>query len=326
MEGMAFRRQTQSYHGAFSALAWLYSKIIANLNSKSRISYNEHVEDILLFAIALVEKLAWLFLPQTWEYVFADKAESKLKSMPVDRKGKKVLGLIPARGGSKGVHRKNLVQLCGKPLISWVCEAAKRANVFDDLIVSTDDEEILSVARSLGVDGPFLRPNVIAKDETLIIDVILHALAWFKEHRGIEHDYVALLQPTAPLGVTEDFERAVERALESNADTVIAVYRASQHHPAIMYTVGNDGRTDSFVKSMGWNQMARRQDLPPVYMRSGIVYVFKANTLLQTRTLYGGTIFSIELPEERSSIDINTPFDLAIAEAALRHLGLTQER
>ena len=234
---------------------------------------------------------------------------------------KKVLGIIPARGGSKGIKNKNLINLLGKPLISYVCNAAKEANCFNELILSSDNKKIISTAKKFGIDAPFLRPKELAKDETLIIEVISHALEWFEKKRKIKFDYICLLQPTAPLAKKEDYEKAVKMAIDNNADTVITTYKCGQLHPSIMYTKDKNGKVDWFVKKLGWKAMSRRQDLPPIYMRSGIVYVFKSNMIIKDKKLYGDKIFSIEVDETRGSIDINNKFDLKMAELSLLEIA-----
>lgn len=233
---------------------------------------------------------------------------------------KKVLGLIPARGGSKGIIDKNIIPVLGKPLIGYACEAAKESKCLDELILSSDSEKIISVAKNFGVDAPFKRPDELAKDDTLVVDVIHHALVWFETNREITFDYVCLIQPTAPLAIKEDYENAVQTAIENDADTVITVYKCGQLHPSIMYTREDSGEVDWFVKSLDWTQMARRQDLPPVYMRSGIVYVFKADQILLHRELYGDRVFSIEVEEKRGAVDINNEMDLKIAELFLSEI------
>ncbi|MDB2464706.1 acylneuraminate cytidylyltransferase family protein [Amylibacter sp.] len=232
-------------------------------------------------------------------------------------KHKKILGLIPARAGSKGIKDKNIIPVLGKPLIGYACEAAKKSTCFDELILSSNSEKIISVAKDFGIDVPFIRPDEISADDTLIVDVIYHALKWFETNREINFDYVCLIQPTAPLAVKEDYENAVQTALENDADTVITVYKCGQMHPSVMYLRDDNGKVNWFVENLGWDQMSRRQDLPPVYMRSGIVYVFKASQILHNRELYGDRVFSIEVEEERGAVDINTEIDLKIAELLL---------
>jgi len=233
----------------------------------------------------------------------------------------KVLGLIAARGGSSGIKDKNIIPVLGRPLIGYACEAAKKSKCFDELILSSDSEKIISVVKDYGVDVPFIRPDELAKDDTLVVDVIHHALKWFEAHRETTFDYVCLIQPTAPLALTEDYENAVQTAIENDADTVIAVYKCGQLHPSVMYTREDSGEVDWFPESLGWNQMARRQDLPPIYMRSGIVYVFKADQILHNRNLYGNRVFSIEVEEERGAVDINNEMDLKIAELFLSQMA-----
>ena len=137
--------------------------------------------------------------------------------------GKKILGLIPARGGSKGVHKKNIAPLAGKPLMSWCYEAAKDSDLLDQIILSSDNDEIISVAKSLGISVPFVRPAELARDDTLVVDVIAHALEQELE-RGNHWDYVCLLQVTAPLVQPTDYDKAIQKAVEQDADTVISVF------------------------------------------------------------------------------------------------------
>lgn len=232
---------------------------------------------------------------------------------------KKVLGLIPARGGSKGIPGKNSVLVAGRPLVSWVSEEGSKSKLLDEVIISSDNPEIMEVSKSYGVRVPFVRPAELIGDETLIIDVIIHAVKWFQKNEDKFFDYVCLLQPTSPLGKATDYDQAISLAIEKDADTVISVYKCDQQHPAIMYTLNEEGRPEWFVKNLGWQPMARRQDLPPIYMRSGIVYVFRTSLLLQKHTLYGERLYAIEVPIERGAVDINSPMDLTIAEALIRY-------
>ena len=196
---------------------------------------------------------------------------------------KKVLGLIVARGGSKGIKDKNIYPILGKPLISYVCETAKKSNCFDELILSSDNEKIISVVKKIGINVPFIRPSNLAGDKALIVDVIYHSLKWFEVNRNVTFDYVCLIQPTAPFAEKNDYENAIKTAINNDADTVITTYKCGQLHPSIMYTRKENGKMDWFPKSLGWDQMSRRQDLPPIYMRSGIAYVFKAKMVLNEK-------------------------------------------
>jgi CMP-N,N'-diacetyllegionaminic acid synthase len=240
-------------------------------------------------------------------------------------KPEKVLGLIPARGGSKGIADKNIVDLAGRPLLGWVAEEAGKSEQMQDVIISSDSEKIIKTARDFGIRAPFVRPPELAQDSTLVIDVIRHALNWLWEYEQKKFDYVCLLQPTAPLAKKEDYDKAIALAYEKDADTIICVYKCDQHHPAIMFTLDDENRADWFVKKLGWNRMTRRQDLPYIYMRSGIVYVFKTDMLLHKNTLYGEKLYAVEVPIERGSVDINIPGDLKVAEVMINAIHKEQQ-
>ncbi len=234
-------------------------------------------------------------------------------SKPRDR----VLGMIPARGGSKGIPKKNLALLAGKPLLGWTAEKALKSELIDEVVVSSESTEIIEVAKSFGVGAPFRRPDDLARDDTLVVDVMAQALEWFADNRGEQFDYIILLQPTAPFALPEDYDCAIRLAYEKNADTVISVSRCGQLHPAIMFTLGEDGRAEWFLRSDNKAGMGRRQDLPPVYVRTGVVYVCRASMVLEKRSLYGDRLYAIEVPEERV-LGIDTPLDLKLAEVVLQ--------
>ena len=137
------------------------------------------------------------------------------------------LGLIPARGGSKGIPRKNLALLAGRPLLAYTCEAALGASGLGPILLSTDDEEIATVGRELGVEVPFLRPKSLAGEHTPMIEIMRHAVRWCEEHGKFEPDAVVLLQPTSPLRRREHIDRATERFSEGRADTLVTVVRVS---------------------------------------------------------------------------------------------------
>ncbi|HLE57406.1 MAG TPA: acylneuraminate cytidylyltransferase family protein, partial [Rhodothermia bacterium] len=143
----------------------------------------------------------------------------------------RVLAVIPARGGSKGVPRKNLVQLCGRPLIAYTIEAGLSAKSVSRLVVSTEDEEIASVARSLGADVPFIRPATLATDAAQSLPVVQHAVQAVEEFEGAPYEVIVMLQPTTPLRTADDIDSAVTLLLESGADSVVSVVDVGGHHP-----------------------------------------------------------------------------------------------
>lgn len=227
----------------------------------------------------------------------------------------RTLGIIPARIGSKTVAKKNLRKLGGRPLIQWAAQAALDSEKIDRLICSADSEEILKVVRELGVETPFVRPPELAEDKSLVVDVMIHALKELDE----DYDYVCLIQPTSPFVEAEDLDAAIDMAYQKEADTVICGYDCGQKHPSTMFSRNEDGSVNWFIQDK--NRMARRQDLSQIYLRGGLVYVFRTSMLLNDRKIYGDRVYSIVVPEERA-FSIDTEFDFAMAEFISKQLCL----
>ena len=221
--------------------------------------------------------------------------------------GKSVLAIIPARGGSKGVPRKNIRDLAGKPLIAWTIEAAKASQYIDRLVLSSDDAEIIGVAQAHGCEAPFVRPAELARDETPGIDPILHALQALPGY-----DYVVLLQPTSPLRTGEDIDGCIARCEEKNAPACVSVTEPD-HHPQWMYTL-DDRET---LQPISGQRAVRRQDLPEVYALNGAVYVARTEWLFETRNFLSESTQGYVMPSRRS-LDIDTEQDLAIAACLLQ--------
>jgi CMP-N,N'-diacetyllegionaminic acid synthase len=219
----------------------------------------------------------------------------------------KVLGLIPARGGSKGIPRKNVRMIAGRPLIAWSIEAALRSRHLDRVVVSTEDESIADVARRSGADVPFLRPAELARDESNGVDPVLHAVATLPEF-----DAVVLLQPTSPLRTSADIDGCVDLALSQDAASVVSV-TPSGAHPRWIYRIDPGLRLAPVLPGF---DASRRQDLEPAYVLNGAVYFSRVARLLQERTLLGPDSLAYVMPEERS-IDIDTALDWRIAEMLL---------
>lgn len=220
--------------------------------------------------------------------------------------GKSVLAIIPARGGSKGVPRKNIRTLAGKPLIAWTIEEAKKSRYVDRLILSSDDPEIIRVAGAWGCEAPFVRPPELARDDTPGIDPVLHAL---RELPG--YDYVVLLQPTSPLRAVEDIDGALELCLAKNARACVSVTEPDKS-PYWMFSRDNDGRLRPLIDT---GEIAgRRQDLPKVYVINGAVYVAESGWLAESRSFLAKETVGYEMPKERSA-DIDTEQDLLCVEA-----------
>jgi CMP-N,N'-diacetyllegionaminic acid synthase len=218
------------------------------------------------------------------------------------------LAVIPARGGSKGVPMKNVAPVGGKPLIAWTIEAALVASSHPRVVVSTDDPDIVRVAREWGAEVPFLRPAELATDEAAGEAPVVHALEWLRSEDGWEPDLVMCLQPTSPLRSAHDIDASIARLEALNADSLVSVTPANQH-PYWMKRLDGDGWVYPFLpEAVG----ARRQELPPVYALNGAIYLARRSAFLAAGRWYVGRTCSYIMPAERS-LDVDTPWDLHLA-------------
>ncbi|MFH6597912.1 cytidylyltransferase domain-containing protein [Ectopseudomonas khazarica] len=215
--------------------------------------------------------------------------------------GKRILGLITARGGSKGIPRKNLVHVGGKPLIGWTIEAARNSELLDRIVLSTDDEEIAAVAHDFGCEVPFMRSPELAADASGSTEVVLDCL-----QRLPGYDYLVLLQPTSPLRVVADIDGAIRACLDGQAPACVSVCDVEES-PFWMYTLEPNGS----LKSILANHYTRRQELPPVYVLNGAVYVVDTHWFATNRGFLGEGTVAYVMPRNRS-LDIDTPADLQI--------------
>lgn len=225
-----------------------------------------------------------------------------------------MLGLILARGGSKGIPRKNLALVGNKPLMAWTVEAANESGVVERLVLSTDDPEIADEGRRIGAEVPFLRPPELATDSSTSMDVNLHAFRWLEENENYRPDYVLLLQPTSPLRAAADIRASVELAVERQADSVVSVCAAHQH-PLWMKTLDNQGRLVDLYPQP--STPTRRQDLPPAFALNGAIYLNLRSFLLNAHTFVCDRTYGYVMPPERS-LDVDTPWDLYLADLILR--------
>jgi N-acylneuraminate cytidylyltransferase/CMP-N,N'-diacetyllegionaminic acid synthase len=224
-----------------------------------------------------------------------------------------VLAVVPARGGSKGIPRKNLALCGGAPLIAYSIHAARRAKLVGRVIVSTEDEEIASVARNRGAEVPFLRPAELARDETPGIEPLLHCLDWLAAKEGYHPAYSIYLQPTSPFRLAADVDAAIELALQRDADAVVSVTEA-KHSPYWIKVLDAEGRLrDSLPQS---DAPARRQELPRLVALNGAIYLARTDVLLEKKTWYTERTHGYVMPAERS-LDIDTPWDLSLANLIL---------
>jgi CMP-N-acetylneuraminic acid synthetase len=233
-----------------------------------------------------------------------------------------VLGLICARLGSKGIPRKNLCALHGKPLVAWIIQAALGAPSLHRVVMSTEASEIADAARQYGAEVPFLRPGALALDTTPGVAPVLHAITWFEENEGYRPEYVMLLQPTSPLTSAGDIESAVEMAVTTGADSLVSICEASQH-PYWTYRLRQDGTIAGFAGSdcrEMEKKYPRRQDLPPAYVENGAIHLARRSALLREESFYSPAMRGYLMPLERS-LDIDTPLDLRLAEWFLSQEG-----
>jgi len=231
----------------------------------------------------------------------------------------KVLGIIPARGGSKSVLKKNIRKLAGKPLLFYVLSAAKKSRLLTDLVVSSDDPEILAVAKKYGGQGVALRrPAVLAKNDTPDIPVLQHAVRELETKKGTRYDIIVMLHATTPLLRTEDIDGCIEKLIETGADSVVSVYKVMDANPIKMKRMVRD-RLIPYIRGFDEETTARRQDLPPVYRRNAGIYASRRHVIMERGKVWGKRTRPYLMPEERS-VDINTLLDFYFVEAAIRFL------
>jgi len=224
------------------------------------------------------------------------------------------LAVIPARGGSKGIPRKNLAPLAGRPLLAYTCEAARASRRLTRVIVSTDDAEIAQAARTLGVDVPFLRPAELAQDATPMIDVARHALDACETEAGETFDVVVILQPTSPLRPPSVIDACVERLQASGADAAVTVVRVPHaFEPGSLMRQDERGRLVPFQEGP---LVLRRQDKPVLFARNGPAVLAVRRATIDGGALYGPHVEPLEM-SAIESLDVDGPEDLALAEILL---------
>jgi len=228
-----------------------------------------------------------------------------------------ILALIPARGGSKGIPRKNIRSFAGYPLIVWSIAAAKQAECVMRVIVSTDDPEIAAVAREYGAETPFLRPSELAQDQTTDLPVFEHALAWLEENEGYKPEIVIQLRPTSPIRPKDCVDNAVRILMEhTDADCVRGVVPAGQNPHKMWRLAGEDQPMSPLLEVEGITEPynAPRQILPPVYWQTGHIDAIRVSTITQKKSLTGDAIYPLVI-DPRYTIDIDNLSDWAKYEA-----------
>lgn len=230
-------------------------------------------------------------------------------------KGKKFLGVIVARGGSKGIPRKNIKELCGKPLIGYTIDVANTSLHLDRVVVSTDDQEIFSISKGLGANVPFIRPSELATDKSTSLEVLQHAINWLKDNIGEEYDYTMLLQPTSPLRTVEDIDDCIKKIVDTGADSVFTMKKLVDFSLPKLKILDGD-RIVSFLEDEEKQSKSRDMAGPAIYKRNCAVYLTRTSLIMKGEQ-FGKDSRACIVPEERS-VDINEPFDFELAEFLIK--------
>ena len=223
---------------------------------------------------------------------------------------KRVLGIIPARGGSKTIKRKNLVPILNRPLISYTISEGLKSTLLSNVVVSSEDQEIIDVSKLYGASVPFIRPESLSQDDSLAIDVLIHAVKEIEKQEKSIYDIIVMLQPTTPLRTCQDIDDCINKLIDTNADSVISVVDVGGIHPHRMKTI-IDGQlldyTDEGIEN------TPRQKLPPVYIRNGAIYATKRDVIINSKSIKGSKSIAHVMPSERS-VNIDEYADLKLAE------------
>ncbi len=229
-----------------------------------------------------------------------------------------ILGIIPARGGSKGIEKKNIKMLGDKPLIEYTFDSAKQSRRLTRIILSTDSPEIAGIGRLAEIEVPFLRPPGISQDDSPAIDYVLHALNYLKDEERYEPQIIVLLQPTTPFRSPKDIDECIDTLVASGADSIVSVSMLpSKYHPGWQLLINEHNELSIFTGDE-WNSIiSRRQQLQPTYTRNGAVYAFRKTIFQETGSIYGGKVLAYVMSEE-FSINIDDANDWLIAESFIK--------
>ena len=234
-------------------------------------------------------------------------------------KGKRFIAIIPARGGSKGIPDKNIMDIDGTPLIAYSILAAQKSKYIDKVIISTDSQKIAEVSQKYGADVPFIRPDELASDTARSVDVVIHCVDFLKS-RHEKYDFAVLLQPTSPLRGSEDIDSAIEKLAASERESLVSVCEASEN-PYLMRTI-NDERLHQVLEYEG---SLRRQDLPVFYIFNGAVYITSVEMLLNEKRFVNDDTLPFVM-DRSNSIDIDTMLDAKIASVCIKERKNVQDR
>ncbi len=232
----------------------------------------------------------------------------------------KILAIIPARGGSKGIKNKNIKNLCGHPLIAWTIMRANKSKFIDKVVVSTDSKKIAAISKKYGASVPFVRPKKYATDKANDFVVLNHAINFFKT-KGEKFDYVLMLQPTSPLRELKDINSSIKKVLKENIDSLVSVCKVETQHPRFIYSIKNKDSLIPFLKKND-NPSMRRQDIEKLYFLDGSIYISKIKTLMQYKTFYHNKTKAYEVPKWKS-LEIDDIEDINLAEFYIKNKKIT---
>ncbi len=229
---------------------------------------------------------------------------------------KTVIAIIPARSGSKGLPGKNIRSLCGKPMIAWTIEIARKSLHLDKIAVSTDAIEIADIARQYGADVPYLRPKELAMDETPTYPVVEHMLDWYRKENGRDYDLTVLLEPTSPLREDDDIDRMLRLLISSKsyADSVISVGKVAEHPSIVKKLI--EGEITPYCPEL--KQASRRQDTEPAFFPYGVAYIAWSSVLRSEKTFYTSRTIGYEI-KRYQNYEVDDIYDFVCVEAIMRH-------
>lgn len=228
----------------------------------------------------------------------------------------KILGIIPARGGSKGVPEKNIRTLNGQPLIYYTIQAARQSAMLTEFVVSTESEKIAGICKEYDVEFPFMRPEELAEDLVESHPVIRHALDEMERINKVKYEYFIMLQPTTPLRTAQDIDESLNILISTGADSVVSVVDVGGTHPMRMKRIVGGNILINYI-DQGFENMKPRQELPPVYIRNGAIYASKCSVLHDLGVLVGEDCRANVMPQDRS-INIDTMVDFIVADYMLK--------
>ena len=233
-------------------------------------------------------------------------------------KGKTFLVIIPARGGSKGLPGKNIKDLNGKPLIAWSIEAAFGSKYSDEIMVTTDNEDIAHIATKFNASVPFLRPAYLATDKTTTFDAVKHSINFYKDNLKFFFDYIVLLEPTSPLRTSIDIDLAIEKLLSSKASAIVGICKTESQNPAFLVVKDSDNFISGYEdKDM---KVKRRQDIKDVFFLEGSLYISQIDEYLKNETFYHEDTIGFEVPKYKS-LEIDDIYDFTMIEAIMLNIG-----